>query len=170
MSHVTITSNARLMVALVAICSLLAGCRQPDGPMPMPTPEQSNKTGDIARDLQNVAAKSDGALNELTDDLLNLSSKPPSLQLVRELAAALDQALAGSSPTAEVTQRLAETLFIVLTARELSERQVTRLQTDVTERVRQVNGDVQRSQVVAAVTEKIQKDITMNPRRWFQVF
>ena len=147
-----------------------AGCRQSDGPIPIPEAEQLNKTSDIGRDLLSVAAKSEGAVNDLTDDLSNISSSPPPLPLVQEMAGALDSALAGTAPSEEAAQQLAESVFIALTARELSESQVETLRIELTDRVKKAGGDDAGAAAVAASAAKIQAQITDNPRRWYHFF
>jgi hypothetical protein len=154
----------------VSLAAVLAGCRQSDGPLPMPEGEQLNKTGDISRDLLSVAAKADGAVNDLTDDLANISSLAPPLPMVRDMARALDGALAGKSPSPEATQQLAETVFVALAARELSESQIETLTTEVGDRVRKAGGDEAGASAVAAAAARIQAEITNNPRRWYHFF
>src|SRR5262245_44280483 len=96
-------------MALLAItlAAGTGGCRQADGTIPRPQGETANKTADVGRDLLNVAARSDGAKNDLFDDISNLTSSPPPATLMNEITTALDKAVAGKSPTAQSTQQLA---------------------------------------------------------------
>lgn len=157
-------------VVIVALLAAAGGCRQSDGTIPRPEGEQANKTSDVGRDLQNVAAQSEGAANDLFDDISNLTSTPPPPALMKEMTSALNTAVAGKQPTPEATQQLAETLFTVITARDLSQKQIEALKVEVTDRTRKIGAAEAAAAAVGDVAVKIQGEITANKRRWYHFF
>ena len=57
-------------IALVlALAFSAAACRQADGPVPVPTRDQTNEIGDIARDMLSVVNKDAQAGEDLKSDL-----------------------------------------------------------------------------------------------------
>ena len=165
-------TDKRQVVAIVGLlAAMAAGCRQPEGTLPKPEGEQANKTADIGRDLVSVAAKSDGAVNDLFDDLLNFGgAQPPSVDLVKEMAGTLNVAIAGKNPSAEASQQLAETLYIVHTARDLNPKQIEALRAETAARARAAGADEAKAAAVGGVAVKIQNQITQNKRRWYYFF
>jgi hypothetical protein len=156
-----------LLLALILVAS---GCRQADGAMPAPTTDQTNEIGDIARDMANVVNKDPQAPQDLRDDLARYaqteSAAAPIDNLARDLVPALNTARL-DDPTA---QRLAHTLWVGLTARSLSERQVAVLQRELKGILTQAGVTDDRAQPVADRIGDVQKAITANPKRWYQVF
>jgi hypothetical protein len=164
-------TDKRRVVALVALVVVVAAGCQSEGTLPTPQGEQANKTEDISRDLLSVAAKSDGAVNDLFDDLQNFGgARPPSVELVKEMAGTLNVAIAGKSPSPEASRQLAETLYIVHTARDLNPKQIETLQAETTARVRAAGADERGAAAVGGVALKIQNQITENKRRWYHFF
>jgi hypothetical protein len=166
----TLERLGRTVAVVAALSAAAAGCRQADGTIPRPQGEQANKTADVGRDLQNVAAQSEGATNDLLDDISNLSSAPPPPQLMSEMANALRTAVAGKAPSPESTQQLAESLYVAFTARDLSQRQIEALKTEVTDRTLKAGGDQQAASAVGELAARIQGEITANKRRWYHFF
>jgi hypothetical protein len=62
------------------------------------------------------------------------------------------------------------TLWVGLTARELSERQVETLSREVKTALASTGVPENRAQSIADRLSAVQKSITANPRRWYQVF
>jgi hypothetical protein len=156
----------RAMVMFV-LALAVAGCRQSDGSVPDPQGEQANKAEDISRDLQGVASAEAGAVNDLRQDLGNLSGAPPPDHLVGELATRLTDALAGTTLTDEAAMQLADKLFVATTARDLSERQRVMLRTEVTSALTAAGVPQEKAEPVAVVVDDIQTAIGENRKRWW---
>jgi hypothetical protein len=158
------------IVFVLALSLVGGGCRQADGPTPTPTREQANEIGDITRDLINVANKDPQAPDELRTDIAKYGSNAEAVQQMNGLAQEVSQALAGARLDEQAAQSLASTLWVGLTARELSERQVEALGRDVKTALASTGVPEDRAQSIANRLSAIQKTITANPRRWYQVF
>jgi hypothetical protein len=158
-------------IALVlALPFVGGGCRQADGPAPAPTREQTNEIGDITRNLVNIANKDPQAPEELRTDILKYAVTDEAVQQMDGLAREVSQALAGARLDEQTAQRLANLLWVGLTARELSERQVEALGRDVKTALAPTGVPEDRAQSIADRLSAVQKTITANPRRWYQVF
>ena len=147
-----------------------AGCRQPIGEVPVPAGEQPNKIEDVGRDLQNVATGAPDAEADLREDLASLDSTPRPAELVDELAAALAAALAGTDPEVAEAEAVAQALFVVLTARDLSGAQVDEEAAGLGAALVAAGGDPMAADRAAAVAIALQAEITLNPRRWYHLF
>jgi hypothetical protein len=158
-----------LVMTVVAI-SLLAACRQPDGTMPMPDAEQVDRIEDLSRDLQNVAAGNETAAKELADDLEVIGRMPVPAERVQELVRALETSLQGKTLSEDAAKRLAESMFLVMSARQLSDRQIETLQTEVTTQVKALGADEAAATNVASAAGRLQEDVRGNRRRWYQWF
>jgi hypothetical protein len=152
---------------LFVLTIALAGCRQSDGDIAAPQGEQVNKAEDISRDLQGVASAQQGAMNDLRDDLGNLTGQPPPDHLVGELAKRLSDALAGVALTEPAAKGIADKLFVAATARDLSERQQAMLQNDLTGALTSAGVPPAKAEPVAGVVGEIQEAIGENRKRWW---
>lgn len=162
-------SGAVVPAALLAAL-LVAGCRQPDGAIPVPTGEQPNKIEDIARDLQNLAGGDAGARRELLEDLDNLDEHPRPEPPLRDLADVLAAALAGLELDEARARRLADQLFVAATARALSPRQIDQLASDVRGAMLAAGADDRAAERVSVAVRALSEARTENRRRWFHVF
>jgi hypothetical protein len=158
----------RLMVMFVLSFAVI-GCRQSDGDVPQPQGEQANKAEDISRDLQAVASANQSAVNDLRDDLGNLTGQTPPAHLVSELSARLSTALAGTTLTDEAAMRLADKLFVATTARDLSERQQVMVRSEVIGALTSAGVPQVRAEPVGAVVADIQTAIGENRKRWWHL-
>ena len=158
------------LVLVLALSLVVCGCRQADGPTPTPTREQSNEIGDITRDLINVANKDPQAPEELRTDIAKYGSNDEAVQQMNGLAQEVSQALAGARLDEQAAHNLANTLWVGLTARDLSERQVETLGRDVKTALASTGVPEDRAQSIANRLSAVQKTVTANPRRWYQVF
>jgi hypothetical protein len=158
-----------VIVAAVLMVSM-AGCRQPDGNMPTPDPEQVDRIEDLSRDLQNISRGNTDAPQELADDLQVISRMPVPEQRVQELVKALQASLAGKSLPDDAAKRLAETMFVVMSARQLSDRQLKNLQTEITDQVTALGADETAANQVATVAASLQDEVRTSRRRWYQWF
>lgn len=161
----------RLMpLALVLALALGAGCRQADGPAPAPTTDQTNEIGDIARDLLNVAGNDAQAPEDLRSDLTKYAPDRDAAARVDELSREVSRAIAGTRLDERQAQELAHKLWLALTARQFSDRQVETLQKELKTILSALGITEDRAQPIVAKVSDVQKSITENPRRWYQVF
>jgi hypothetical protein len=157
-----------LMAAPLAVS--LAGCRQPDGPMPTPTEDAKDEIGEMARDMMNVINREPEAEAELASDVSKYGADIEAVDASRELARRLTDVLPAARLDDQSAQRLAHTLWVGVTATELSARQVEAVQNEVREILRGAGVEEPRADAVAQQLGVVQQEITNNPKRWYQVF
>jgi hypothetical protein len=158
-------------IAIVLLGMFAAGCRQADGPVPAPTQDYQEELVDVARDLQNVAAKRDpNAPNDLADDLRKYTERPEAMKAVDELSARTSRMLQGRELAEQDAQRLAHNLWLAVYAKEMSERQVETLQNDVQALLMSLGVGEEGAQQVAAQVGEVQSEVTLRPRRWYEFF
>ena len=161
--------NVRLaLVVTLAVCA--AACRQADGPIPTPVGDQSNEIHDISRDLVNVANKDAQAPEELRSDLAKYGERPEHVQQINELAKEIAGALPGARLDDQTAKSLANTLWVALVGKELSERQIAALGREVKAGLASTGVAEERAQAIADRLQRVQSAMTDNPRRWYQVF
>ena len=161
----------RVVPVIVAVMLLgIGGCRQPDGNMPTPDEEQVDRIEDLSRDLQNLASGNADAPKELGDDLTIISRMPVPEPRVQELVQALQASLRGKMLSDEAARRLAESMFLVMSARQLSDRQIENLQTEITNQVKALGADEAAATQVATVAGTLQGEVRTSHRRWYQWF
>jgi hypothetical protein len=163
-------SRFGIQLSIVAMVLVISGCRQADGDMPAPTGEQPNKISDIGRDLQNVAGGAADAERDLQDDLDGLDSRSKPEPLVRDLSLSLASALKGKSVSEAQAQNMAKTLFVVVTGRDLSSRQIERTSSELRTAVMNAGADGAAADKAAAAASTLSAQITQNRRRWYHVF
>jgi septum formation topological specificity factor MinE len=146
------------------------GCRQPDGAIPLPTGEQVNETADVARDLLNVAAGQPDAVRELNDDLYDWGDPVPPPQLVDSLTERLATALSGKSTSEAAAQELANVLFVIRRARELSPRQIEQMRSELRAALTKAGAAEGPANDVSVAAYDLQTTITQNRRRWYHFF
>ena len=96
-----------------------------------PRSDVQEELGDVARDLQYIADKRDPeAPKNLADDLRKYARRPSAVSAVDELSRRTAGAVAGSQLTEQDAQRLTHNLWLSVTARDISERQIESLQND----------------------------------------
>lgn len=164
--------RTRARYVLIVMMGLsLGACRQTDGPMPVPSEERQEELVDVSRDLQNVAAGRDPrAREELAYDLRKYALEPSEEPAIDELSALTAAALAGADLTEQATQRLALDLWLSVSARELSERQIETLQNDVQALLMAEGIAEENAQEVAAQVGGVQGAVSDRPRRWYELF
>jgi hypothetical protein len=162
-------SALRFALVLALVCGA-AGCRQADGPIPTPTADQSNEIGDIARDMINVAGKDPQGPEDLRGDLSKYGSNDEAVRRINDLAKEISGALAGVRLTDETANKLANVLWLGLNGKELSERQVEALGREVKTVLASTGVTENRAQAIADRLGAVQKAVTENRRRWYQVF
>ena len=163
-------SRARYVLIVMAGLSLGA-CRQADGPIPAPDQDVQGELVDVTHDLENIAASRDPqAPKDLADDLRRYVSRSNAEAAVDELSQRTATVLAGVNLTEQVAQRLTHSLWLSVTARELSERQVETLQNDVQSLLMSEGIAEENAQQVAAQIGEVQDAVTDRQRRWYELF
>jgi hypothetical protein len=158
-------------VLLIAMLSIVLGCRQADGPVPTPTENHQKELVDVARDLQNVASGRDpNGPVDLAQDLRKYTDKPAARPLVDELSARTVKALQGRDLADQDAQRLAHNLWVSVYAEDLSERQVETLQNEMQSLLMSLGVGEEAAQQVAAQVGEVQGSISVRPRRWYELF
>jgi outer membrane murein-binding lipoprotein Lpp len=160
-----------ILVVCVAGTLLFAGCRQPDGPLPAETKDDPNRLYDVSRDLLNVAGGDVNGPQELADDMKVWGSKSdepwaPGDELAKRLATALR----GKNLTEQTASQLARHIWIAIAGRELSARQVDRLEEDVKTLLVSAGASAESADGVAQQIDSVQQQVTTKQRWWFQVF
>jgi hypothetical protein len=155
-------ARARLVLTLTV---LVGGCRQADGPVPTPSQAYQEELMDVARDLQNVATGRD-----LADDLRKYTDKPAARALVDELSARTVKAISGRELAEQDAQRLAHNLWVSVYAKDLSERQIETLQSDMQAHLVSLGVGEDIAQQVTTQVGEVQSSVTLRPRRWYELF
>lgn len=156
-----------LVAALVASAT---ACRQSDGAAPTPTEDQRNEIGDLARDMINLVNKDPEAPKDLENDIVKYGETDEAVEQAQELTRRLIDALNVARLEEQTAQRLAHSLWVGVTATQYSQRQVEALQADVKSILLSTGVTDQGAEAVAQQLGAVQKEITNNPKRWYQVF
>jgi hypothetical protein len=162
--------RACLVVAVIAAAMLGGACSQSDGPVPVPTDEQPNKIYDIGRDLQHIAGGEAAAQKDLLDDLNGIDSTDRPAPLVENFSNALGAAVKNKPLPDQIAQATAKQVFVVLTARQLSEKQIKQVTTDLKTEITKAAVEPPKADQVASAATALQAAITKNKRRWYQFF
>ena len=168
-----ISMKLEIRFAFVMALLLAAGCRQPDGPVPTPTAEGEREIGDIARDLNSIASGRDPqAPKDLADDLRRYveDKRPAAVPAVDELARRTAALLPTKNLATQTSQQLARNLWLSIMARELSDRQVEKLQNDTQSLLVSVGIAEEQAKPVAAQVGDVHKAVTDRARRWYELF
>lgn len=155
---------------LVVAMALLAGCRQPDGPMPVADAEAQNRLGDVGRDLMSMASRQPDAAKDLSDDLRVFAPNPEAEQAADRLAKRLGEVVPGTRLTEQTAQRLAHSCWTAVSAPQLSQRQVEGLQNDVEGLLSSIGVAEQKAHEVAAQVADVQSVVSARKRRWYELF
>ena len=161
-------------LALAAACSL-SGCRQPDGAVPAETGEAPNRISDLRENVENVARGDANAPRELADDLKvfidnEADNAADAMRAADELARRISTAVKGRAVPEQTGQQIARQLWLTMSARELSERQVDKLQEDLTAALVAVGSPEPSAQAVAEQAAAVQQVLTTRERRWYEFF
>jgi hypothetical protein len=164
-----VTRKLAYAAAIVAVLQL-AGCRQADGPMPETTPETANELGDISRDLQNLATGDAEGPKDLADDIGDYAQDTKNGQAAaQELSNRLGQALTGKKFKLAEAMPLAHTCWVTVAARQLSEKQVDSLKTEMKSQLMTLGVEEMRAQSVADQVGVVQQAVTARHRRWYEM-
>jgi hypothetical protein len=163
------TSFSRYVFIAAAVISL-AGCRQPDGPLPASDDEVQNRLGDMTRDLLNVAARQPDAGNEFAEDLTVFARSPEGEEASRAFARRVVDVIPGSRLNDQSAQRLAHSCWMAVAGRELSQRQVEGVQNDIEGLLSSIGVPEEPAHAVAEQVSEVQRVVTIRPRRWYELF
>jgi hypothetical protein len=164
------TRRSLLAAALVALVAV-AGCRQPDGPLPIETADDPNRLSDVGRDLLNAAAGDANAPQELADDIrVWVGAAEAAQQQSDELARRVAAAVKGKNLTPGSAGQFARHLWIAAAGRELSSRQVEGLKDDVATLLVAAGAAEADAAPVAEQIDALQETVTTKRRWWFQLF
>jgi hypothetical protein len=159
-----------LIAALILVAVSATACRQGDGPVPAPNPIVQEELIDVRRDLENAASANPDAPEELAHDLRKYVIRPSATAAVDELSRRTASVLSKSKLTEQSAQQLAHNLWVTVSARELSERQVETLQNEMQSLLMSVGVAEQNAQQVAAQVGDVQRAVGDRPRRWYELF
>ncbi len=166
------TSRIALALALAgALC--LGGCRMADGPMPPSEGDVPNRLRDLSADLRNLLGGDADAPNDMADDLLvfvDVAKKPDSVPAVRELVNRVAAGLKGLDVDDAGRERVVRQLWLVVAGRQLSDKQIERVQEDLHSAMLSVKATEQHAQAVASQAVEVQRRVTDRSRRWYELF
>lgn len=153
------------------LCVTLAGCRQPDGPLPAAGPDDENRQHDLSRDLQNIAGGDANGPAEFAADLKVLAGRADApWEPADSLGNRLSAALKGKALPEESAAQLARFFWIAAAGRELSERQVEKLGEDIGEALKKVGAADSAAAAVGEQVAALQGAVTRKERKWYQLF
>jgi hypothetical protein len=138
--------------------------------MPTPTADQRNEIRDIAQDMINVTNKDQSGAADLANDVGKYIDEGEAAEHVASFTRELAGVLSTARLDDQSAERLAHSIWVGLTATELSERQVETVENDVERSLTSAGVASDRANAVAQHIGRIQETITDNPRRWYQVF
>ena len=144
-----------------------------DGPMPMPGSEDLNRLDDLRRDLGNVVAGHQDARQDFLDDLMVFvkpGTKPDAPAAISELARLTSDAATAAQMKEAAMPPFLRQVWTAVTARELSEKQVTTLQADVKTTLAGLGVGEPAAQSISNQIGTVQKAVTDRTRRWYEVF
>lgn len=165
--------TARTLLPCVVAALLLGGCRMADGPLPVEDREVPNRLEDLNRNLGNIAAGHPEAVQDLYDDLrvfVDFEEKPSAAPAIEELSRQVGSALPKAPLAQDRGLQLSRQLWLTVASRELSEKQVEKLQSDVQVALVGVGISDQRARAIAAQAGEVQKQVADRSRRWYELF
>ena len=165
--------SSRLLAVLCVTVSLTAGCRMADGPMPMPNSEDQNRLDDLRRDVGNFVGGHPDGKQDFIDDLMVFvkpGTKPEAPPAIKELAGLIADAAVAAQLKEAALPPLLKQVWTAVSARELSEKQVTALQADVKTTLSGLGVAEPAAQSISNQIGTVQKAVTDRTRRWYEVF
>ena len=157
--------------AIVLAAALpLAACRQADGPMPDASGTVANELGDISRDLQNLAGGDPTGPKDLSDDISHYAQGTNGGEAAAaELSRRLGQALTGKTFKLAQAMPVAHSCWVAVAARQLSEKQVEGLKTEMKSELMSLGANELQAQSVADQVGAVQQAVTARHRRWYEL-
>jgi hypothetical protein len=162
--------SSRLAIAATALLFLTA-CRQAESPLPTPDEDVREELNDVRRDLQDIASNRDAAAGDaLAQDVRKYVVRPSAVPAVDEMTRLTAAALPGRIVPDEAGDKLAYSLWVAATARELSESQIEALQNDVQAQLVALGVPQDSAQAIGAQVGRVQGAVTDRQRRWYELF
>ena len=158
----------RALILLVALS--VGACRQADGPIPTPNAATQNEIDDMSRDLRGIAARDAESQKWLADDLQKYTEDSSLYPAFNELARRTSAVVQGTKLSEQAAKQLAHDLWLAVSAREMSERQVEALQMDFQTVLVSAGVPEPNVQPVTEQVVEVQRLVTMRPRRWYEFF
>jgi hypothetical protein len=163
--------NRRLFSALILFIAIVAaGCRQADGPMPQQGAETNNRLGDLSRDLLAVAGGEATATQDYVDDVKTFAANGQAEQAADRMGRKLADAVKGRPLSEQAARQLAYSSWVIISARELSERQHEAVREDLRTQLTTLGVAQPAVDGVVAEVTATQQIVSTRPRRWYEVF
>jgi len=164
----SVTRHIAYAIILAATLGF-AACRQADGPMPEASGTTANELGDISRDLQNLAGGDPAGPKDLSDDISHYAEGTNGGQAAAaELSRRLGQALTGKTFKLAQATPVAHTCWVSVAGRQLSEKQVEGLKSEMKSELMSLGVNEQQAQSVAEQVGVVQQAVTVRHRRWYE--
>lgn len=144
-----------------------------DGPLPMPSGDVSNRLDDLRRDLGDVVAGHEEAKKDFTDDLMvfvDTGEKPDAVPAIRQFGGQIADAVGAAKLKESAMPPLLRQVWTALAARQLSEKQVTTLQSEVRATLTGLGIPEATAQSITNQVGTVQKAVRDRQRRWYEVF
>ena len=141
--------------------------------MPTPAGDDSNRLDDLRRDLAAIVGGDAEGRKNFTDDLLvfvDVERKPDAGPAVNELSRQIADAAVAVRLKEAAAPPLLRQVWTAVSARELSEKQVTQLQADVKGTLTGLGVAEPSAQSIANQVGTVQKAVSDRQRRWYEVF
>ena len=152
---------------------LSAGCRQPDGPLPTPSDDETaNRLYDLSRDLEEIARGSEAERQGFVDDLLIFADphRPEALEAVSKFGTRLVEGVPRGTPLPpESTKQLVRTCWTLVAATQLSDRQLKQLQGELAPLLSSIGIPQDRVDGLVADLPALQRAVSTRPRRWYEI-
>jgi len=154
---------------VLAAVLLSPACRQPDGPVPTPSEEDSREIVDVSKDLLAVAGGDAQAIEDLSYDIGHLGHTETGVPLAPELGKRLARAISGRKLTDEQARALAHQMYLTFGATELSGRQVDKIEDDVRMQLTQLGVPEDAIDPIVRQIDAVQDAVSTVQKRWWQV-
>ena len=138
--------------------------------MPESTATTPNELGDISRDLQNLATGDPSGPKDLADDIGHYAEGTNGGETAAaELARRLGVALTGKTFKLAQAMPVAHTTWVAVAGRQMSEKQIENLQTEMKSELMTLGVSEQQAQSVADQVGVVQQAVTARHRRWYEL-
>ena len=152
---------------------LLAACRMSDGPLPSEKGDVQNRIDDLNKDLGNIAAGHAEAEQDLVDDLVvfvDLEERPDAKRPIEELARQVASGIPKAPLHTDRGLQVSRQLWLTVASRELSDKQLEKLLSDVQASLVGVGVPEPRARGIAAQAREVQRQVKDRNRRWYELY
>ena len=130
----------------------------------------ANELGDISRDLQNLAGGDPTGPKDLSDDISHYAQGTNGGEAAAaELSRRLGQALTGKTFKLAQAMPVAHSCWVTVAGRQLSEKQVEGLKTEMKSELMSLGANELQAQSVADQVGAVQQAVTARHRRWYEL-